>query len=392
MHLTHHLEDGRMRHRVRFAAALSVVLLVAGVTATTSLAGTRTPRSASVSAVSAIPWGAVGPGWLLGVWTPQKPLVPGQKPPKGYNQSPPQSVFLISPEGVRYLVVQEPNSRQFVVAWSSDGQRVLQQSASRFSQIDLATGRAFDHFSLPSQSSNFSTSVSYSNPRGLALLVLMQRGEQSVLQRYSLTGKLQLTYPYNFGSLGSFTSRYTESPNGAEIAMGAPHGVAIVSNTGAVLAKYVVPRAKFCTPTRWWSSTIVLASCGSYTPRLYEIHVDTGAVNDLTATPRSPDFGDENAWQTHPGVYVQDAGACGYQYMGKLGPNHRTTPVAVPGIEGSVFILGAANHELALSAAVPCGPSTSLSWYDPALNTDTVVLGPPLMGGSVREGLSFPGT
>lgn len=222
--------------------------------------------------------------------------------------------------------------------------------------------------------------------------MLFDRGEAVVLERYSQTGTRLLTYRHSFGGLGEFNGFFTESPNGTMIAMGTPRGVALLSNSGAELAAYRVPRAEYCYPKRWWSSTIILASCGSSASRLYEIHVDTGAVNDLTATPRAPDFGDENAWSTHPGVYVQDAGACGYQYMGVLGANHRTTPVNVPLADGSVYIIGEANHELALYTTIACGSGMSVLWYNPSSDTSSVVLGPPVTGGSVVSAISFPGT
>jgi TolB protein len=43
-----------------------------------------------------------------------------------------------------------------------------------------------------------------------------------------------------------------------------------------------------------------------------------------------------------------------------------------------------------LLAKVGCGGTTSLLTYDPAANTSTVLLGPPLNGGGVSDALLYP--
>jgi TolB protein len=37
-----------------------------------------------------------------------------------------------------------------------------------------------------------------------------------------------------------------------------------------------------------------------------------------------------------------------------------------------------------------CGSGVSVLWFDPAANTSTVVLGPPLNGGGVIDALMYP--
>lgn len=54
----------------------------------------------------------------------------------------------------------------------------------------------------------------------------------------------------------------------------------------------------------------------------------------------------------------------------------------------NIYTLGAYGNRLALQATVSCdgssyGPGPSLMWFDPAADTTTVVLGPPLNGGTV---------
>lgn len=386
-----------MGHRAKLGAALAIALLVAGSMASITVASAGAPRASTTYGPTSVPWAEVGPGWVLGVWSTNPPLGPGQRPPHGYRYRPPQDVYLVSPEGVRYLIVHEPNNLQSVLAWSGDGRRALQanEGEASISQIDLETGKAFDRFKPHTSSSNFVDSVTYTRPDGLALLITYQRGENEVLQRYTLTGKLLMTYPSSFGGLGTFDGEYTESANGTEIAFGARRGIALVGNDGAILAQYRVPHTTYCQPTRWWNATVILAACGSAGPsRLFEIHVDTGAIDDLTASPKAPDFGDLNAWSTLPGIYVQTAGGCGYLYIAKLGTNHRTKAVSIPGVNSgeSQYILGSVNHELAVFATVACGSGESVLWWNPTLDTSSVILGPPIMAGSVENAFSFPGT
>jgi hypothetical protein len=68
-----------------------------------------------------------------------------------------------------------------------------------------------------------------------------------------------------------------------------------------------------------------------------------------------------------------------------------TTRVNVPGLCSSVEVSGVSGDNLVLLAKAGCGPSTSLLSYNPAANTATVLLGPPVNGGSVAEAMTYPG-
>jgi TolB protein len=382
-----------MHLRAKLGTALALSVLVAGGCATLAGAtrGTTDP-SASARPAASIPWSEVGPGWLLGVWNKDKPLAPGERPPPGYVQHPPQDLYLVSPSGARYLAVRQPNNLQAVQAWSGDGRRALETNPGMtvFRQVDLASGATVSSFRFPASNSVFVETVGYTNPDGLALLVTTQRGRAQVLQRFTPTGGLLGTYPRSFAGLGAFDGHYAESPNGTTIALGAPAGVALVTNGGTVVTTFRVPRSTYCIPTRWWTPTVILASCSTNgLGRLYELHVVTGAVDDLTATPRPPDLSDENAWSVSKRVFVQDAGGCGYQYLARLGSNHRTTPVSVPHVNraDSVLVLGATSTSLALQATIACGDGESALWWNPVTNASTVVLGPTAHGRRGHRGV-----
>jgi TolB protein len=65
--------------------------------------------------------------------------------------------------------------------------------------------------------------------------------------------------------------------------------------------------------------------------------------------------------------------------------------VTVPGAEIGVLVTGATADKLVLRATMGCGGITSLLTYDPAANTSTVLLGPPVNGGGVIDAIVYPG-
>jgi TolB protein len=64
--------------------------------------------------------------------------------------------------------------------------------------------------------------------------------------------------------------------------------------------------------------------------------------------------------------------------------------VKIPGVSDNVFVTGAANDRLLVRGQVGCSGSTSLVSYDPAANTSTVLLGPPVNGGAVSQAMLYP--
>jgi TolB protein len=64
--------------------------------------------------------------------------------------------------------------------------------------------------------------------------------------------------------------------------------------------------------------------------------------------------------------------------------------VKIPGVSDDVLVTGAANDRLVVRGQVGCGGTTSLVSYDPAANTSTVLLGPPINGGGVSHAMLYP--
>jgi len=214
------------------------------------------------------------------------------------------------------------------------------------------------------------------------------------LSRYDLSGSLQQSYPTTFSAVGNYSGSVISTPDGTQLVMGATSGLALVNNNGTVAAQLPVPGATYCTVTRWWSPAVALASCvgNGSEPQLYQVPISGAKVTTLTGPPVPPDNGDLNAWQVGNSVYVQSAGACGVIYLSKLTPAGTTSRVQVPQVDpsSSVSVIGASGSRIALQANVACGSGISVLWYDPAQNTSTVVLGPPINGGGVISVLAYP--
>ena len=156
-----------------------------------------------------------------------------------------------------------------------------------------------------------------------------------------------------------------------------------------------------CSPVRWWTPTVILTHCTrerSSANQLWQVPLDGGAPIALTAVnsgqQHDPGFEDDSdngiAWQLPSGTFLQSAGACGTAFLSRLTADGRTTQVIVPGVSPNVFVAGVTGDKLVLQGQVGCGGTTSLLTYDPAANTSTVLLGPPVNGGGVTEALIYP--
>ncbi len=398
-----------MRSRSAVVAAamvLSAALLTAcGSGSTTTTTTLRTNQQASRHHV---PWSSISSQWSLALWSANSAVGEGEKNPSNVT-NPTRTLFLVTPNGGRYDIADLSHSSATLIDWSPSTDRALLEEfpscppgtlcpvlpQAVLTTMDLKTAATTSVFTFPPSNTVFLESVTFTRPRGRALLVDTQTNDQQRLTRYSLTGTVQQQYPNSFGSAGRFMGSQLSSPNGTSLVLGTSHGIAIVKNDGAEQAHYVVDKKMFdCSPTRWWNTTTVLASCMSETSlqQLFLISTKDGTVTALTEPPRSPDNGDMNAWQLASGVYVQTAGGCGSVYLSVLGADHRTTPVSIPKVDqaSSTFVLGATRTALLLHATLSCGPGRSLVWFNPHTGTTRVVLGPPLNGGSVEAALAYP--
>lgn len=329
-----------------------------------------------------VPWSQVGPGWFLAEWQ------------QAASPAAPTWLFLVDPAGGRYLIDTFPanpasSTPYLLIAWSGDGQRALLTSAAgaTVGVLNLRT-LALTEFGLGAGAGP----LGFTAPDGLAIIANGSTGTGQVLQRFSLTGQLELSYPTSYPGGGTYEGSALYSADGTELAVGTSTGVEMLSNDGQDLSFLAVSSSVgYCTPDRWWSATVLLVGCdpdGSGIQQLWLVPTSGATPTALTASPPAAgDVGDLDAWQLPSGTYLQDAGACGYVYVAKLASDGLTASVAVPGVPGgdSTVILGAQGNSLAIDALPACRQGASLMWFAPATNSVTPLLGGAASGGGTVE-------
>jgi hypothetical protein len=437
MTIAHPRQTAKSRKRSRITAglvALAAVMLAgcsssAGSTAVHSAPGsgaTPAPTTAALAAPTAthgveaaigdVPWSKVGPGWMLALWNPVTPHMPGAQPLP--DEPPPDAaattLYLVDPAGNRYLVTTfapDNKAEPELIDWSGDGSHALLEphgyGSSSVVSIDLHTGA---QTTIPVKGY-----AHYARPDGNALLVSTDYNgnEPGTLRRIDLTGAEQKSYPTDqLGRAGQFSGRYLQSLDGTQLVLGtanlgnevvprSDNSLVVISDDGEILRTLQSPMPKArCAPVRWWASTVLLANCeGESGSQLWEVPLDGEAPTALTAVNSGleddpgfgGDIGDTVAWQLPSGTFLQSMGACGTIFLSRLTPDMHTMRVKVPGVSDSVAVAGVTGDKLVLLAKVGCGGTTSLLTYDPTANTSTVLLGPPVNGGGVTDALLYRG-
>jgi hypothetical protein len=430
-----------MRSTRGFVGALVIISAATLVACSGSPKGTATsatPAPTSTTLVSLpalgvelpasqIPWGRVGPGWILATWSPAPGASPGQAPPAGQPVVAPVTLYLLDPVGGRYAITTLPvlpalapgdlGHPPRLVDWSGDGRHALFEDYvtapngpgyTTMTEVDLAAG-AKQTFTV----GTLGVEGAYSRPTGQTILLsrFVDYEHGSRLERVDLGGTQQLTFPTDLGAAGKFNGAYLESPDGGHLVLGAANGLVMVGNDGVVARQLPAPGPLTdCSPVRWWTSTVILARCdhgkqdpGKYpdlSSQLWQVPLAGGAPAALTAVNTDQedsgfggDLGDDDAWQLPGGTFLQSEGGCSTGFLSRLTPDKHTAPVSVPGVDEdrSVFVTGASADKLVLRATMACGSGVSVLTYDPVANTSTVLLGPPVNGGGVQNAILYPG-
>ena len=369
-------------------AASGAAAAIAPATAHRASSTPSAARPAVAQGLSAVPWSSIGTGWLLSKWVPH----PRAKHPYAFLQ-------LVSPSGARYVLYRISLFDQ-VRDWSGDGQRVLlermnQNATTTLRTLDLRTGMVVHSFNVP----GFSTS-SFSRPSGLAIFSSVNLATHaSQLTRYSLAGAVQRAFPGAISGLGRWNGWWTMSPNGTQLAVGYNRGLALLGNDGSLIARLHAPGERDCTPTRWWTPTVILARCiiGTTYGKFHLVLFSPAWARPraLTGYPTGPDLGDLDAWRVDAGVFVQASSGCGFGWLGEL---HGVTvvPAHVPSFgpppDNGFAVLGATSTSLALLTANSCTGQESVAWYTPSTHSVFQVLGPPLSSGTVDQVLLYRST
>ena len=222
-------------------------------------------------------------------------------------------------------------------------------------------------FALPGETNP----IGYTTPNGLNIVAGRTSGSQTILARYSLSGRLIRP----LGSSADGAVLY--EPSGAAFVTGTSSGLKLVSNGGVLIRKLPVPgtSANTCNPVRWWNATTILASCAppdSAAPQLWLVPLGGGRPAALTPrrSSSSRDLGDLDAWSLSSGLYLQAAGPCGVLQIFKQARNGSIKLVTVPHTEGDNHVLTASGSRLLIQAPTDCVGSNSLLWYNPGTHAE----------------------
>jgi hypothetical protein len=343
------------------AAAQAATRLGAGQELTAGQTGAR----------SAVPWSKVGPGWTLAEYTAGT-----------YKKAKPVTLYLLDPQGGKYQLYQWSATKMpwQLISWSGDKSRALfeQFGGKRpaMHQLTLATGK-LTTFRLPTK---VGFVLGYTHPTGQNILVF-----QDGVARYNLSGafQVQLVKGRQFDQAMSSPDGTTELTNG-------PTGPELLSNAGGVIRRLHVPgiqKTGGCSPVRWWTSTVALVSClppNSGSPQLWLVPVSGATPTALTPVRTGgPDLGDIDAWRFSSGLYVQAAGACGTQFIGKQAANGTVSVVTVPHSPGNNVVVATAGDRMLVREFSACGPASSVVWFNPATRSVKRALAAPAGGDGV---------
>ena len=350
---------------------------------------------------------------MLAVWTPVTPHMPGEQPAPGEPtlETATNVLYLVSPAGDRYSITEFPpaDGLPVLVDWSADGSHALFQSVRGFDytaiSIDLRTGA---RTSVP-----VDETVTYASPDGKALLVTDFSGDESAtLKRIDMAGTEQFVYPTkDLGGAGRFGGDYLATPDGTQLVLATENlgnkisprtdqSLVVMSNDGSIVRTLPAPMPEAeCTPVKWWTPGVILTHCGGAGEQLWKVPLDGSKPTALTGVntreENDPHFEDNlgnwNAYELPSGTFLPTAGPCGTAFVSRLTPDGGTKRVDIPGVSGSAELAGVSGDKLVIVGEVGCGGGTSLVTYDPAANTSTVLLGPPITkGGGIEYVRLYP--
>ncbi len=360
----------------RVAAASLGMLALAGV-----VCGGATAARASGRAVAGVPWHSVGPGWILADLA------------RSMSASGRGTLYLVSPGGQRYRLGPAPADAT-LEDWSGNGTDALffpqnpGPTTASIIVLNLHTGQAG---SFQVYSSSAYPGISFSRPEGTAILFqpgTTPGGALLPLQRFSLTGTLELSYPTQFPQAGTFDGGFEENASGTELVLSTQNGLEVVLNDGQPVRALATHGPGSCMLLNWWNNESVLADCSG---QLLAYPLSGGRPDQLTSSRDEAAF--LGAWHLPSGTYAE-AAACGSTWLERLNPDGTATVLTIPGAAdaGTVQPLGTYGGQLPLLIGGGCDGHVAFSlvdWYNPAANVARTVLGGPAGGGYVTGAVLF---
>ena len=359
---------------------------------------------------SQVPWTQVGPGWFLAEWAPSPVAADSDMTaaePSG------TIVYLVDPQGGRYRVATgSAVPAGAMIAWSADGQRSLFESkggggsAPSYELLDVVGGKAAP-ITLQPGIAGGDRAVEFTKPHGLGIVesggYASSPSTVVPVQRYDLTGKLQVSYPATgfpppasssggSPSTGSIPFLYT--PDGTQLLITTVGGLQLVGNDGQVTAQPIPDPAgtSDCSPVEWWAANEALVTCATTSgTTLWLVSLSGNPPTELA----TEGAGAAQAWQLTGGIFATDPRCIGSACTGVGRLNPDGTAIAPVGILGraagqQVLVAGASADQLAIFGP-PTPPDTGfLEWVNPDSGATTELLGGTVNGGSVNQVLAQP--
>jgi hypothetical protein len=369
----------------RMAVSLSVLALAGLVCggATAARAGSATAARAGDAAAgrAAVPWHSVGKGWILA------------DAASSVTSTGPGTLYLVSPGGQRYRVGQAP-ANATLEDWSGNGTDALflpKNLNSATAPITVLNLRTMQASSFRVSSNSAFPGISFSRPDGTAILFqpgTTSGGANLPLERFSLTGTLELSYPAKFGRAGAFNGGFLENASGTELVFSTSNGLEVVLNDGQPV-RFIAGYGPYgCQLLNWWNNQSVLANCDG---QLLAYPLSGGRPDRLTSSRDGAAF--LSGWQLPSGTYAE-AAACGSTWLERLNQDGTDTVLTIPGAAdaGTVQPLGTYGDQLPLLVGGGCDGHFAYSFvdfYNPAANVARTVLGGPAGGGYVTGAVMF---
>lgn len=358
------------RQRLLRPILVSAVAASVAVVGLASAAAAPPDRAAAphVGTRAQVPWQQVGSGWRVAAWVPRHAA-----------EHVKETVFLISPSGVRYAITKV--AKTFLDAyWSPDGRTMLLMGSRRAIKLDLHTGR---HTRLPMPGGKLGPDrfdLGFTRG-GRGLLEEAYRGSSSRYYRFDLQGHLQQAYPPRVTRAGRLADQSALPLSRGRLLVGADHGVVLFGRHGRVVRR-LAPHLTGCTMPSIWRKGVVLARCNR--GALWTIPLSGRSVRRITDHYR---LGYRLAWRYSGGRLGLAVSGCGPDYLVRFTAAGRGRAIWPPTPDGARMSIPAyvGHHgDIVDMVIVGCGGGASTFFaYDAVAHTSTALLGPGVNGGSV---------